>query len=249
MVRNDFGNLAEAYHKYRRDYPEKTYSLIYNFEPKKSADVLDVGCGTGIVTNHLSEYYDTVIGVDMADKIIDTAKLYKKGNTAYLVAPAESLPFKDSSVDLITVASSYHWFDYDRVGREFIRVLRPGGKMVVFRPNGTKDTKMYLPNFAVSNLLKYIKNIPSANSEPIDDPIFERVGFEVSDYCIFEFNSIYSEEELLGYIMSHSTYNLLSEKERQDYIQDNRESFKEIAIDGKYNLSSTLEMWFLTKPE
>ena len=44
---------------------------------------------------------------------------------------AEELPFDDGSVDVVTVAQAFHWFDYDRALPELHRVLRPEGFLVL----------------------------------------------------------------------------------------------------------------------
>jgi len=48
-------------------------------------------------------------------------------NLAYLNFPAEALPFKRSSVDVVFVAQALHWFDRPKFYTETARVLRPGG--------------------------------------------------------------------------------------------------------------------------
>src|SRR5204863_4155198 len=44
---------------------------------------------------------------------------------------AETLPLRDASVDAITVAQAFHWFDAPRALAEIARVLRPGGALVL----------------------------------------------------------------------------------------------------------------------
>jgi SAM-dependent methyltransferase len=44
---------------------------------------------------------------------------------------AESLPLDDTSVDCITVAQAFHWFDYGRALPELERIIRPGGRLAV----------------------------------------------------------------------------------------------------------------------
>jgi ubiquinone/menaquinone biosynthesis C-methylase UbiE len=46
-------------------------------------------------------------------------------NLAYLNFPAEALPFKRSSVDVVFVAQARHWFDRPKFYAETARVLRP----------------------------------------------------------------------------------------------------------------------------
>ena len=46
-----------------------------------------------------------------------------------LAGAAEALPFRDESLDAITVAQAFHWFDADAALREFHRVLRPRGRV------------------------------------------------------------------------------------------------------------------------
>ncbi|RMF20054.1 MAG: class I SAM-dependent methyltransferase, partial [Gammaproteobacteria bacterium] len=50
----------------------------------------------------------------------------------FVQARAEALPLPDSCVDLVTVAQAWHWFDGPAVEKEFMRVLRPGGAVVIW---------------------------------------------------------------------------------------------------------------------
>jgi ubiquinone/menaquinone biosynthesis C-methylase UbiE len=46
-----------------------------------------------------------------------------------LATTAERLAFRDTSLDAVTVAQAFHWFDHDRAIAELARVLRPGGRV------------------------------------------------------------------------------------------------------------------------
>ncbi len=46
-------------------------------------------------------------------------------------ATAEALPFRAGSLDAVTVAQAFHWFDADPAFLELARVLRPGGRMAM----------------------------------------------------------------------------------------------------------------------
>jgi ubiquinone/menaquinone biosynthesis C-methylase UbiE len=245
--RNDFSKVVDAYRKYRRDYPDKSYSLIYEFCPTQEAKVLDVGCGTGIVTNHLANYYKNVIGTDKEQSMIEFAQKACLENITFVTSTTENLPFDDSTFDLITVASAYHWFDYDLAGREIYRVLKPNGKLCVFWKSGRGKSRDYLPNFAFDNLMKFISVVPSANKEKISDIIFSRVGFTKINDEEFDFDDVYSKEEILGYIQSHSTYNLLDDEQKNKYMKLNNEAVDSHLVDGHFVFDSKMEMYFIEK--
>jgi ubiquinone/menaquinone biosynthesis C-methylase UbiE len=65
----------------------------------KKDKVLDVGCGTGIITAEIAKLVKSVTGVDVSKGMIDNALSAK--NVMYMVAEAERLPFPDKSFDKV----------------------------------------------------------------------------------------------------------------------------------------------------
>lgn len=245
-IRNNFSRVVEAYTKYRRDYPEQIYDLIHDFCSDKESKVLDLGCGTGIVTNHLALNYKDVIGIDKEQGMIDATKETANKNAKFLVASAESLPFEDGTFDLVTAASAYHWFDYDKAGKEILRVLKSNGKFCVFWKY-CNNSKNYLPNFAYNNLLKFIPKIPPANRKSISEDIFLSVGFSKVNDEELDFKDVYSKEEILGYVQSHSTFNLLDKDQKREYIKLNSDIVDKYLVNGNFTFDSTIEMYFVDK--
>jgi SAM-dependent methyltransferase len=102
--------------------------------------VLEVGCGTGVVTRAIAEFKGfagEVIGIDHSPVFIETARGLAAGagltELTYRTGDAHALPFEDRSFDVAiahTVIS--HVTDPDRMLAEMARVLRPGGTAVVF---------------------------------------------------------------------------------------------------------------------
>ncbi len=247
-IRNDFSRVAYAYKKYRLDYPEHAYELINEFCPQNDSKVLDIGCGTGIVTRHLAKYYSNVIGVDKEFGMLKIAQNDSSKGLVFIRSLVENLPFCEGTFDLITVGTAYHWFDYTIAGKEIYRVLKSTGKLCVFSKNAREDgSKAYLPLFAYHNLLKFIPEIPKANKEPIGENTFSRVGFSNVVNKIFDFDEVYSKEEILGYLESHSTFNLLDENQKKEYMKKNEESVSGQLVGGKYVFKSRMNMWFVSK--
>ncbi len=247
LIRNDFSKVVDAYAKYRRDYIDEVYDLIYSFCPEKDSKVLDVGCGTGFVANHLAKYYRHVVGLDKSAEMLEVAKRTGPENTSFYLAPAEALPLESESVDLVTAAAAYHWFDYDKAGKEIYRVLKPLGKMCVFYKFAIGDFNGYLPVFAAKNLKLFIPEIPHTNKEIITDEVFLRNGFSRVRVEEFDFDDIYTKEEILGYIQSHSTFNLLSDSQKEEYKKLNEKSVEEYLGNGKFVFKARMQLWFIEK--
>jgi SAM-dependent methyltransferase len=85
------------------------------------------GCatGNGQAALGLTPHFRAVVATDASPQQIAQAHPHPK--VTYLVAPAERMPLRDASVDLVTVALALHWFDHDRFYEEVRRVVRPGG--------------------------------------------------------------------------------------------------------------------------
>jgi SAM-dependent methyltransferase len=98
------------------------------------ADVLEVGCGTGVLTRLLAALPQvrTVVGVDLAESLVEKARELAPG-LRFERADARSLPFADASFDVAVFDSTLsHVPEPERALGEAFRVLRPGGLLAAF---------------------------------------------------------------------------------------------------------------------
>uniref|UniRef100_A0A131YCY3 Methyltransferase n=1 Tax=Rhipicephalus appendiculatus TaxID=34631 RepID=A0A131YCY3_RHIAP len=94
---------------------------------------VDVGCGPGQSTELFCPHFRKVVGTDISETQIGIARAACTAkNVSFEVSNAESLPFDDGTVALVSTVNALHWFRWDAFFAEVRRVLVDGG---VFCPS------------------------------------------------------------------------------------------------------------------
>lgn len=119
-----FSGHAADYEAFRPTYPEALFDNLASLAPGRAL-AWDCGTGNGQAALSLAERFERVVATDASVRQIEQARPHPRID--YLVAPAERTPLPAASVDLITVALAFHWFDVPRFHVEVKRVARPDG--------------------------------------------------------------------------------------------------------------------------
>jgi len=123
---------------------------------KPRMKVLDVGCGTGIVVNDLSEKKRDAYGVEISRPSVELAKKKRVGR--YFWYDGTKLPFKSNFFDLVGSFNVIeHVDDVILFLDESLRVLKPGGYLIVCAPNFLSITSSY--HYRTSGIIRKIKNL------------------------------------------------------------------------------------------
>ncbi len=111
----------------------RRFELIRQHAHLKGARILDVGCGLGLYVRQFRALSPDVWGVDVdAEKVTEASQTLPN----IVRAPAEELPFPAGHFDVVLSHEVLeHVHDDRRAVREAYRVLRSGGRLVIFVPN------------------------------------------------------------------------------------------------------------------
>jgi SAM-dependent methyltransferase len=118
-----FARVAGEYERGRPGYPREAIDWLLGAQP---LDVLDVGAGTGKLTQALSGAGHRVVAVEPLDEMRELL-IARLPAVRALAGSAERLPLAEASVDAVAVGAAFHWFDQNAALAEVERVLRPGG--------------------------------------------------------------------------------------------------------------------------
>jgi SAM-dependent methyltransferase len=145
-----FSDRVENYVRARPGYPDAFFDFLRS-EVGLTADwaVADIGSGTGISAGPLLKNGNTVCGIEpnapmrrAAERLLEA---YPQFRSVDATAEATSLP--DGSVDLVLAAQAFHWFDRPKARREFARILRQEGSVVLVWNERQLDTTPLLRDY------------------------------------------------------------------------------------------------------
>ena len=127
--RDYFSTQATQYSRHRPGYPEEFFDYLAGLAPGREL-AWDCGTGNGQAARALAQRFRQVVATDASPKQIENA--FPHPSIRYLVEPAEATSIDSSSVDLITVGTAVHWFDFDAFYGEVRRVGKPGAILAVW---------------------------------------------------------------------------------------------------------------------
>jgi SAM-dependent methyltransferase len=117
------------YEAARPSYPPEAVAwFVENLRIAPAKRVVDLAAGTGKLTRLLAPAGSDLIAVEPVEGMRSTFRGLLP-DVPLLAATSEAMPFAPASLDAITVAQAWHWFDHERATAEMARILRPGGRL------------------------------------------------------------------------------------------------------------------------
>ena len=166
----NFDTLADDYAKYRPGYSEGVLSAILSLIPRQSEQIefADIGAGTGIWSRLVARRGCRTTAVEPSDPMRAAGLAANEGlGIRWFKGTAEDTGLPSGAFDLCSMASSFHWADFDVAVQEFSRILRPKGFLVVlWNPRNIEANPLLVEIEAkLRDLVPEMKRVSSGRSE------------------------------------------------------------------------------------
>lgn len=219
-----FSAQSVDYAKFRPRYPSELFKYLKGLV--KSHDLAwDCATGNGQAAAALSPYFKKIVATDPSEKQISQAK--KEKNIEYSLAAEENSKLADSSVDLVTVAQAFHWFNQEKFFTECERVLKPGGVLAIWSYGLSKVTESV--DRIINHFYSETLNGYWEKERTMVDEGYSQVSlpFRKIQTPVFEIKAEWSLEQLLGYLGTWSAVQTFMKKNEKNPLAEIQLPLKE----------------------
>ncbi len=188
-IRNYWNLRAEGYSEHNMEELEdpnriRWVNTIMRYAPEgERLRVLDIGCGPGFFSILMSQCGHEVVGVDYSDEMVANAKKnaeLMRQDIEFKRMDAQNLEFEDESFDLV-ISRNVMWCleKPEKAYKEWLRVLRHGGRIVNF------DGNFYLDRFdadygvAVKELREESDRMHKKYIKSVDPEVINRIALDL----------------------------------------------------------------------
>ncbi|MFY9913522.1 MAG: class I SAM-dependent methyltransferase, partial [Nocardioidaceae bacterium] len=210
---------AQEYADFRPGYPDDAVEWLVGHAP---AQVLELGAGTGKLTERMVALGHDVMATDPSEQMLDQlGRIVPRARRT--ACPAEDLPMANASFDVVVAAQAFHWFDHERALPEIARVLRPGGVLALVWNNADQKVpwvrKVFSLIEAAADAEVRATTAAPGETDVGRDPVAGSELFAPSaDRVVRHWQSM-DRKALLGFCSSHSAVATLSDDRRHELLE------------------------------
>jgi SAM-dependent methyltransferase len=241
-----FSDRVENYVRYRPGYPPDVIEELWaecGLVPNH--EVADIASGTGIWTRELLENGNPVYGVEPNAEMREAGErlLAKFPRFTSVTGTAEATTLADQSVDFVTAAQAAHWFRREPARREFVRILKPGGWLVLLWNERLTDSTRFLRDYE-HLLLTYGTDYEEVRHERTTDAVnefFDPAPFEERG---FEMRQEFDYAGIEGRLLSSSYAPGPEHPQHAPMLRELRRIFDACAVEGRATFEYKTRMYF-----
>lgn len=237
MNEERFTGKAAIYSEFRPGYPDDFLNYLYrDLGFSDHSIIADVGSGTGILTRPMLERGSTVYCIEPNDDMRSVAEkdLARFNKCFFLKTTAEHAGLEDASVDFITVAQAFHWFDRQTFKHEAARILREKGKVVLVWNIRDRTSELFAEQEYINRLFcprftGFNQGTPTENAKDFAD--FFKDG--ICEFRSFRNDLFYDERGFIGKSLSSSYSPTKRSETYSAYVKALQSMFRKYSINGK----------------
>jgi SAM-dependent methyltransferase len=241
-----FSNRVENYLKYRPSYPTQIIPLLES-ECGLNADsvVADLGSGTGLLTELFLKHGNRVFGVEPNPEMRAAGEkfLAKYPNFTSIDAAAEATSLTAASVNFVIAGQAFHWFNRTEARPEFVRILKPGGWLVLVW-NGYRVESSPIMAAYQDLVVKYGTDYSEVKREVVSCDVEAFYAPGVCKCATFEFQQTFDYEGLKGRLLSASYAPEPGHRDYDSMLKDLRKVFDLNQQDGKVIFGYETELYY-----
>ncbi|MEK7487009.1 MAG: class I SAM-dependent methyltransferase [Planctomycetota bacterium] len=241
-----FSNRVENYLQYRPRYPQEILPFLakeIHFSPE--ALVADIGSGTGFLTELLLQYGNSVFAVEPNLEMRSAAEklLQEDPHFHSINGSAESTTLADHKIDFIFAAQAFHWFDWTHAKKEFQRILKPNGWVVLIW-NDRNQQQSPLMQAYDQLLYRYGVDYEKVQQRYADKKVlesfFEPSGFR---YTSFPYFQTFDYQGFQGRLLS-SSYAPLEGPNYEKMIQGLHSIFEQFQVNQQIRFDYQTQVYY-----
>ena len=200
-----FSNRVDNFARYRPGYPVEIIDLLRkDCGLTKDSVIADIGSGTGKLSELFLKSGCRVFGIEPNQEMRQAGERMNFPNFTSVEATAEATTLPPGSVDFVTAAQAFHWFDHAICRAEFLRILKPGGWTVIIWNDRRNDTTPFLADYE-RLLAEFGTDYAQASHRRTDKPEVIRAFFGVEPrFKNFSHAQHFDFEGIKGRLLSSS---------------------------------------------
>ncbi len=241
-----FSSRVDNYARYRPDYPPQVLELLqHECSLTPEAVIADIGSGTGLLSRMFLENGNRVFGVEPNREMRQAGERLLSGYRRFtsVTGSAEATTLPGHSVEFVVAAQSAHWFDREKARREFMRILKPGGWVVLIWNERRTDSTPFLRVYE-QLLLTYgtdYREVRHERTTSTLDAFFAPSPFQER---VFERCQEFDYPGLQGRLLSSSYAPLPEHPNHAPMLQELRRIFDAYQVNGRVHMEYNTRVYY-----
>jgi ubiquinone/menaquinone biosynthesis C-methylase UbiE len=202
-----FDGIAERYEDSRPGYPARVTDFVTTTAAlAPGAAVLEIGCGTGQLTERLAGHGFRLTAIDIGPSMVAAARRrINETAVSFQATSFEDLDAADASFDLVISSAAFHWIDPEVAFGKSARLLRPGGWLTLL---GTEERYHHPVGAALDDLwIRHGDTGGAWNRRPSDPGAITATGLFRPPVCLADSQpATLTPDEIIGLESTRATF-------------------------------------------